>query len=84
MLNLPVSGLAVSDFNFSSFCCLVTFSFNFRFLLKAVLLLLGTLELVMLSDVTLSFPFIRISDKSLEVLLLGPHSCKKECNKHQS
>jgi len=61
MSQLPVSGLAGFDFNFSSFCCLVAHSFNFLFLLKAVLLLhgifkLGTLELVMLSDVTFSFP----------------------------
>jgi len=61
--HIPVSDLVVSDFNFSSFCCLVAHSFNFLFLLKAILLLLGAfkfeiLELVMLSDATFSFPVV--------------------------
>lgn len=72
MSHLPVSDLAVSDFNFSSFCCLVTFSFSFLFLLIAVLLLLGTLKLGTLEVGTLELGTLElgtlelVSDVNLE------------------
>lgn len=77
MLCLLVPTLFVSDFNFSSFSCLslASHSFSFLFLLKAVLLLLGILELVMLSDETFSFSAIIQILKKLNKMALYDKIC---------